>query len=92
MTNPEPHTTGDGNFEDVDAYVAGLEDASGIIDALATRYTLPCYIDDCGRSATYVVHSYPDTVRLCDRHKSLHPVEPHETLCSGAFCAVCERV
>jgi hypothetical protein len=49
-----------------------------------------CYIDDCRSEATYVVHSYPDTVRLCDRHKSLHPVEVGERLCVGAGCDLCD--
>jgi hypothetical protein len=51
--------------------------------------TRACYIDDCGQPATYIVHSYPDTVRLCDRHKWLHPVEVGERLCVGAACALC---
>jgi hypothetical protein len=38
---------------------------------------------------TYVVHSYPDDVRLCDSHSSLHPVELHETRCTGAACVIC---
>ena len=50
-----------------------------------------CFIDDCREPATYFVHSYPDDVRLCDRHKSLHPVELMETLCLGpGRCSICE--
>jgi hypothetical protein len=48
-----------------------------------------CYIDGCVKVATYIVHSYPDTVRLCAGHSSLHPVEPHEVRCVGSRCAVC---
>lgn len=77
------------NFEYVDAYIAGLEDASGMAETLAARYPLPCYIDGCSHAATYFVHSYPDDVRLCDRHKSLHPVEMGETLCMGSACGIC---
>jgi hypothetical protein len=50
-----------------------------------------CFIDDCRDVATYYVHSYPDNVRLCDRHKHLHPVEIGERLCLGpGRCELCE--
>jgi hypothetical protein len=55
-----------------------------------TTDSLWCYIDGCGKPATYVVHSYPDTVRLCDGHKSLQGrLEPFETRCTGAGCSLC---
>lgn len=53
-----------------------------------------CYIDDCGKPATLILHTYPDRTVLCGEHRHLADLddgfEQPAEVCPGPSCDVCD--
>ena len=55
-----------------------------------------CYIDDCRKPATLILHAYPDRTVLCDEHRHLVDTDDGfgqaAEACPGPSCEVCDFI